>query len=193
MPPVRQEEQLRTLVDALIEGVTGLFMERSEIAFSRPPEVVLQDIVEYKGRMRVFGLEKFNTPIYVSTVNYYLNEKDMAGARAHGALAVFVEQEYIADLLKLLRYPEIDDTEEDAMLDACGTLANIIAGRFKTEMMKLGLIKLEMSAFSNYRNSAPNGVAFNFKQRKKYEVSFFIKDKKRVILELTMGPVPPQS
>jgi len=66
----------------------------------------------------------------------------------------------IEKLMKLLQYPPVDDESEDAMKDSCGTLCNIIAGRFKSEIVSAGYIELEMSHFRNFRNSSFEGISF---------------------------------
>ena len=112
-------------------------------------------------------------------------EKDLAKKKTLGALVVYVEEDYVADLLRMLKYPQVDLNNDDALKDACGTLANIIAGRFKSEMIAHGFAALVMSPFTNYRNSALEGVAFYPKQLDKYEINVHIVDKKRLILSKT--------
>ena len=66
----------------------------------------------------------------------------------------------LLEMMKIMKYPPVDEESESAMLDSCGTLSNIIAGRFKSEISQNGYVELEMSHFWNYRNNAFNGVAF---------------------------------
>jgi len=140
--------------------------------------------------MRADGMEKFNDPTFVSTVNYYASVKDMEKHSAVGALVVYVEQSYIVTLLKILKYPPVDDEDENAMKDSCGTLCNIFAGHFKSKISSMGFIELEMSPFFNYRNTASAGVEFCFKEYDKYEASFYFDNKKRLVVEMTMGAIP---
>ncbi len=183
--------QLKQLAEVLAKTVEDIFMERANISLPHRPEIEKKNIIEYNGRMRVDGMEKFNDPTFISTVNYYLNQKDMESHKALGALVIYVEQTFIVQLLKLLKYPLANDEDEEEMKDCCGTLCNIIAGRFKSEIVKLGLVELEMSHFSNYRNSAFNGVEFNYNEWDKYEINVFLGEKKekRLVVEMTMAPV----
>jgi hypothetical protein len=190
MAEFNQDDQLTELVAVLSEAVSALLKERGYVRFSKPPVIQKQEIIEYRGRMRVFGLEKFEGPTYISAVNYYLTSRDMDEDKALGALVVFIEQKYLPFLLQSLRYPRVDELSKDAMLDACGALANLIAGRFKSEMKKAGFPALEMSTFSNHRDSAASGVAFHPQQRAKYELNFYIGGQKRLVVELTMGEIP---
>jgi len=107
-----------------------------------------------------------------------------------GALVVYVEEIMVPEMLKTLKYPEVDVLKEDRLKDACGTLANLIAGGFKNEMKALGFPDMEMSHFTNYRNSALVGVDFYKNQAHKYVLDFMFGGVKRLVLELTMGPIP---
>lgn len=187
----KENKELEKIADLLAEGTKALCQERGDIQFSGAPKKKRKRIIEYNGRMRADGMEKFhNQATYVSCVNFYLNEKDLNNEKSIGSLVVYVEQSFIADLMRMLRYPAINDESEQAMLDSCGTLCNIIAGRFKTEISTAGYIELEMSHFSNYRNSAFDGVDFCFNEYDLYTIEFYIKDVKRLALDLTMGTLP---
>ncbi len=186
-----RNKDLEKFANVLIKGMEGLFMERGEIKFTKPPEKVLGTIIEYQGKMQADGMEKYkNEATYVSTVNFYLNAADMAKKKAVGALIVYVEQTYMPKLMKLLKYPPVDDENENALLDSCGTLCNILAGRFKSEIVSAGYIELEMSHFSTFRNSAVPGVDFCASEFDLYTVNFFIENEKRVVIDMSMGIVP---
>lgn len=186
-----KNKDLEKFADILIKGVAALFMERGEINFTKPAEKVLSPIIEYQGKIQADGMEKFkNEATYVSTVNYYLNAADMAKNKAVGALIVYVEQTYMPKIMKLLKYPPVDDENENALLDSCGTLCNILAGRFKSEIVSAGYLELEMSHFSTYRNSAVPGVGFCFNEYDLYTINFFLENEKRMVIDMTMGIVP---
>lgn len=174
----------------LTKSVEAMFIERNSIHFSKDPELQKKLIIEYGGLMRADGMEKYNEPTFISYINYYLNAKDMEKNKAIGAIVVYIEQSYVTGLLKLLRYPLADDEDLDALADCCGTLCNIIAGAFKTEISKEGYLELEMSHFTSYRNRAVVGVPFHFNEREKMELSFFLQNKKRLMIDMTMGIVP---
>ncbi|MCK5216055.1 MAG: hypothetical protein KAR05_11975 [Candidatus Omnitrophica bacterium] len=187
----KQNSELDKFAELLNQGVVALFKERGEIKFTSDPVMERKRLIEFDGRMRADGMEKFeNEPTYVSAVNFYANEKDMEKSKTLGALIIYVEQTYIAKLMKMLRYPPIDDESDDAMRDSCGTLCNIVSGRFKSEISSAGYIELEMSHFMNYRNSAFSGVNFCYNEYDKYIIDFEIDKKKRLVIEMTMGAVP---
>ncbi len=181
---------LEQFAKALSQSVTKMFLERNNIKFSQEPTLESKTIVEYNGMMRADGMEKFNEPAFISYINYYNSKADMEKNKAIGAIIVYIQQSYVAALLKLLKYPLADDEDMEAMADCCGTLCNIIAGAFKTEISKMGRIELEMSHFTSYRNHAVIGVPFNFSERDRYELTFFIKDEKRLVVDVSMGIVP---
>ncbi len=186
-----KNKNLEEFANLLIKGMDGLFMERGEIKFSKPPEKVRGAIIEYKGKMQADGMEKYNNEAaYVSTVNYYLNALDMSKKKAVGALIVYVEQTYMPKMMKLLKYPPIDDESENALLDSCGTLCNILAGRFKSEIVSAGYIELEMSHFSTFRNRAVPGVDFCASEFDYYTVNFVIENEKRLVIDMSMGIIP---
>jgi len=181
---------LEEFAKALSESVKQLFLERNNIKFSQEPTIERKVIIEYNGKMRAEGMEKFNDPTFISAINYYLNAADMEKNKAVGVVITYIEQGFVTSLLKLLKYPLADDEDLDALADCCGTLCNILAGAFKTAISKMGYLELEMSAFKSYRNKAISGVDFCYNERDKYEVSFFIKDQKRLVVEMSMGVLP---
>ena len=175
----------------LLKGVTNLFQERGEIKFTKPPATQRRTIIEYDRKIPVDRIEKFNNErTYGSTVNYYGNAAEMARNKTLGALIVYVPEAYLPKLMRTLQYPAIDDEDEKAMLDSVGTLCNIVAGRFKSEVSSAGYIELEMSHFNNFRNSPLYGIDFCFPEYEKYEISFDLEGVKRMVLEVTMGIVP---
>ena len=187
----KQNLELDKFAELLEKGTITLFKERGEVAFSSPPEKERRKIVEYEGRMRADGMEKFdNNPAYVSAVNFYVNEAEMKKNKALGALIIYVQQDYMAKLMKLLQYPPVDDENEQAMLDSSGTLCNIIGGKFKSEVSSAGYIELAWSHFTTYRNSSVRGIGFCFSEYEMYQLIFKIDGQKRLIMELTMGIVP---
>lgn len=187
----KQNPELEKFADLLDQGTVALFKERGDIVFTSKPKKTIKRIIDSEGKMRADGMEKFdNEPTYVSAVNYFANEKDMAKRKTLGTLVVYVQQDYIAKMMKLLKYPPIDDESDAAMQDSCGTLCNIISGRFKSEISSAGYIELEMSHFMNYRNSAFSGVDFCPSEFDMYQLEFDIEGKKRLVIEMSIGAVP---
>ncbi|MFA6378522.1 MAG: hypothetical protein WCX16_01915 [Candidatus Omnitrophota bacterium] len=183
-------KELEKFAQILGQSVEKMFVERNGVHFSQDPVLQKKLIIEYGGLMRADGMEKYNEPAFISYINYYLNAKDLEKNKVIGGIIVYIEQSYVTALLKLLRYPLADDEDLDALADCCGTLCNIIAGAFKTEISNAGYLELEMSHFTSYRNRAVIGVPFYFNEREKMELSFFIQNKKRLMIDMTMGALP---
>jgi len=189
----RQNSELDKFGEMLERSLIALFQERGELMFSSSPEKQKRQIIEYDGKMRADGMEKFdNEPTYVSAVNFYASEKDMEKKKTLGALIVYVEQAYLPKLMRLLKYPPVDEESEDAMKDSCGTLCNIISGRFKSEIVSAGYIELEMSHFKNFRNSSFEGIDFCYAEYDLIELACNIDKGKRLVIEMTMGAIPKQ-
>jgi len=187
----KKNKELDKFADLLEQGTVALFNERGDVHFSKEPSKTRRKIIEFEGKMRADGMEKYdNEPTYVSAVNFYASEKDMAQKKTLGALIIYVQQDYISKMMKLLKYPPIDDESDTAMQDSCGTLCNIISGRFKSEISIAGYIELEMSHFINYRNSAFAGVDFCYNEFDMVEVVFEIDNVRRLVMDMTMGAVP---
>ncbi|MDP2654272.1 MAG: chemotaxis protein CheX [Candidatus Omnitrophota bacterium] len=188
----KQNPDLEKFAEIFQTSIVGLFGERApELKFSKPPVKAKMPIIEYNGKLRADGMEKFdNEPTYVSAINYYANTKDMEKKKALGTVVLYVQQNYISKLVRILQYPPVDDESDEAMQDSCGTLCNIIAGRFKSEISNAGYIELEMSHFVTYRNSAVSGVDFCYNEYDKYEIVFEIEGQKRLVVELSIGVVP---
>ena len=175
----------------MANSITALFLERGEISFSQKPKLERKQIIEYDGKIRANGIERFNGEVtYVSAVNFYASAADLQKKKTLGALIVYVEKSYLAKLMKLLQYPPIDDEIEQALLDSIGTLCNIAAGRFKSEIQSAGYADLEMSHFINYRNNAIVGIDFCRSEYDYYEMDCYIDGIKRVCFDMTIGVVP---
>ena len=184
-----KEDQLNNLAVILAGSIIKLFESRG-VRFSARPKFEKKPIVEFMRRMRIFGMEKFDNPTYISIVNFYLNTKQMKQRAVWGLVAIYIEQDYMEKLLRDLQYPVVDSEDVEDMKDACGAVCNIIAGQFRAEILDLGFANLEMSHFSSYLNNAQSGVEFYNNVREKFEIGFFIKGEKRLVAELTMGPIP---
>ena len=194
--------EARVLLDELKErGIDELYVQsmllskvirrtlkiRGDLQLSSEPFLERVSIVEFMKRMRIWSLEKFDTTTYISVINFYRSDEDMAHNKVLGAIVVYIGEQYVSDLLKRLGYPEPDDDDPEALEDACGTFCNIVAAKFKSGLIQLGYTEPVMSHFKSYRDEVINGVEFDIKQTEKYELSFEIKGDRRIMIDLTMG------
>ncbi len=179
---------LMTTMMGVTEEVLGTM---SGVTATEPMQTKEVDIIEYNGRMRCVGMEKFNAPSYVSVVNYYLNPQDLeAHKRAKGALVLYIDFENAGKLFKSLGFSVSEDEDDASMMDAAGEFCNMLGGGFKNEISKLGYLDMSMSAPHNYKNSVMEGVEFSPDQDTKYELSFFYWKRKAIVVEITLAAIP---
>ncbi|MBF0523232.1 MAG: hypothetical protein HQL24_09280 [Candidatus Omnitrophica bacterium] len=176
---------------ALLADVVKWILEKdASVRLSEDPSLKKIPIVEFRRRMRVSSLEKFNMTTYVSVINFYLGEREMKKHAAIGAVVVYIGEPYIVNLLEKLGYPVRDDEDPDVLGASVGTLCNLVAGNFKAELTKWGYKDLAMSPFSSYMNEVLNGIEFDVRQKQKYEITFRVKGKPLLDVELTLGKIP---
>jgi hypothetical protein len=173
----------------LAEVIKRILDRKASIHLSRVADFKLKPIIEFRGRMRVSSIDKFDGIAYISFVYFYLTEDDKHAHKPVGVILIYMEDEYIEQLLRKLDYPRIDADNQDMVEDACGTICNLIAGNFKTGLTQLGYHELHMSHFTCHRTDIVNGVDFPRLQNQKYEISFVIESKKRIMAELIMAPL----
>ena len=182
------------LVSKTLMGcVQEAFRTMAYLEFEDQPEFEKKEIIEYNSRMRAFGLDKFDGPCYVSAVYFYLNEKDHAAKRANGALAIFIEESVVQKLIHALGHRGVDEEDKTIALDTCGKFAAQVAAQFRTELRNFGYIDIVAAAPKTYVNDVPEGLDFNFDEVKYYELSFYLKKEKALVVNITMGPVPLRS
>ena len=174
----------------LAEVVRRILKQKADTELSRKPILELKPISHFMRRMRISSYEKFNETTYISAVNFFKTEEDMEEHNAVGAIVIYIGEDYIVRLFQDLGYPVFDEDDQESLEDACGTFCNLIAGNFKSGLAQLGYKDLFMSPFSSYRNEIINGVECDPDQLQKYEIHFEIKDKKRIVADLTMGILP---
>lgn len=182
-------EELFTMSLALTIAVKKVFFEKSELKFSAEPEIEKKPIIQFVQRMRVEAMEKFNQTTFFSVVHFYKDQVSMQANEPAGFVIAYIERTFVPEMLRLLKYPYIDYDDDNEVLDGTGAIINLIAGQFKKELIRLGYLDLEMSHFKSYINSVPNGVEYPRDQGDKYEIAFQIEDKKRLVVEMVMGPL----
>ena len=183
-------EDLFTMTLSLSAAVKKVFFEKSENKFSSEPVIGKKIIIQFVNRMRVDAMEKFNSTTLLSMVHFYKNSAALEKNDPVGLIIVYIERDFVPELLRLLKYPYIDYENEIEVLDGIGTITNLIAGYFKKELARLGYIDLEMSAFKSAMNTVLDGVEYCKEQTRKYEIGFEINDQKRLVVEMVMNALP---
>lgn len=154
--------------------------------FTTEPRITKRSIIPWRGKMKLFPMEKFHVPAFISVVHYYINQEDERRERPFATLLLYVEMVYTYNFLKNMgiavqgrqvdRYDEI--SEEDKLLADCvGELMNIIAGNCRGELKNVGYPEFIMSIPQNYVYEIPDGVTVPAKIDDRYEFFFPIKHK----------------
>ncbi|MDE2028207.1 MAG: response regulator [Candidatus Omnitrophica bacterium] len=180
-----------TLALALSAAIKKIFFEKSETTFSSEPRIEKHPITQFVHRMRVDAMEKFNATTACATVHFAVNQEALDRREYLLMLVVYLEQRFLPEFLRLLQYPYIEFDNEAEVMDGCGTVANLIAGQYKREMIQLGYKDLMMSPFESYINAPPDGLAIPRGVEDKYEISFDVEGTKRLVVELvTLDMLP---
>jgi hypothetical protein len=184
------EDDLYLQAVCLTEVILRTFEHKGKLDVTSQPVPKIRPIVSVNGRMKAESLGKFNGSTYIAVINFYLDADDAGDQRAVGALVVYIGEKYIVDLFAQMGYPGLDEDNDQEMEDAVGTFCNIIAGKFKLALKQLGFVELEMGHFLSYENRIPEGVAYDTRQSRKYEIIFEIDNENALIAELTLGNIP---
>jgi hypothetical protein len=174
----------------LAEVFRRILRRQGALVLSKKPDIVLKPVVEFRKRMRVAGLPKFEEKTFIAYINFYRDEEDMAKHKALGVLILYIPEIYVVYLFQSLDYPVDDEDDIESIQDACGSLCNQIAGNFRAGLVQLGYQDIAMSHFLASQNDVVDGVEFCLEHTELYELSFYIKNQKRVIMDFNMGPIP---
>ena len=140
--------------------------------------------------MRIDAMEKFNSTTMLSAIHFYKDSKSMENNVSVAVIIVYMERTFVPEMLRLFKYPYIDYDNDDEVLDGIGAISNLIAGCFKRELSHLGYMDLEMSHFRSAINTVLDGVEYCKSQSHKYEINFDVDEKKRMVVELVVEPLP---
>ncbi|MBF0484747.1 MAG: hypothetical protein HQL25_08605 [Candidatus Omnitrophica bacterium] len=141
------------------EVLKRILERRAGLKLSSNPKFISRPIVEFMRRMRITSFEKFDTTTAISVINFFVGKSIENRESPIGTIVIYVEFDYLVMLLQKLGYP-IEENDDSEMLDACGTLCNLIAGNFKSGLCQLGYVNLEMSHFMSFRNEIFEGVLY---------------------------------
>jgi len=172
----------------LMGSVEETLVKNYDVSIDGDPVCVERDIIEYNGKWRTFGMEKFNAPCFVSAIHFYLSSKHLKNNDPVGTFILYLKEENIYKLTKVMGF-DIKEDDSEAFLDCAGEIANIIAGQFKNELVGLNFRDLTMSHPQTQKNDISDGVLFDYNQKTYHELSFnFWKDKSLVIC-MSLSPL----
>jgi hypothetical protein len=179
------------IVNPIITGfVEDLIVTKGGLIASKPYEILPKPINEYEGRMRVNASEKFDVAVYIASVSFYLNQADMQGQRARGALVMYIDAEVSDKIFKAAGLQVPYDEDDESMMTMGGTLCQMVADAVKDSLAAAGFASILVSEPCVYKNSIPEGVAFSKEQKEKQEISFYFLKHKAVAIDWTLAAIP---
>jgi hypothetical protein len=180
----------KIIAEVMTGPLQSAIASMGNVSFSKPPEFSEHNLIEYASRMRVFGLEKFGLPCYISYVNFFLSPEASKKDMPVGTLIIFIEHNNATRLLKSLGYPNINEDEEGTILEKAGEFCVAMANQFKTSIASNGYKELTVSTPLTFKNDIPEGVPFDYNEKKYYQLDLFFWKQKTLIFNLTLGAVP---
>jgi hypothetical protein len=171
--------------------VTGTFEKMAHVKPAADPLVAERDIIEYDGSMRLFPMEKFNGPCFVSYLNFYLSQADLQSRkRAIGTFVLYVKEDIAEKLLRAFGRSSKEALQEENILDVCGQMCNVLAENLKNELIQANYADLLMSAPANFKNHVPGGAPFDYALYTKQECIFSFWGQKSIVVEACLGRIP---
>jgi hypothetical protein len=177
------------VINSIVPEVMEGFLSKLGAPTS-PPENKELEIDEYEGRMKVVGLQKFETASFISVVNFYLNQVEMSRHKPKGVFVVYIDSENASKIYKILGIRVDEDEDDISMMKACDELTQSFAEAFKNKLLEQGYIDLLMSEPVHFRNTALRGVEFSPDQKIKFEFSFFYWKRKSIVIEISLADLP---
>ncbi|MBF0217481.1 MAG: hypothetical protein HQL30_10860 [Candidatus Omnitrophica bacterium] len=189
----RLNENISKLMNALEETIVGLCKRKLEAG----AEASRCEIITWYRKMKLFVLEKFHKPTYVSVVNLYKSEREKASGSPFGIVITYVDKGTASSILNMMRL--LPSTESMQVVDkesmrgfavkGCGDLARSIAERVVAEMKGLGHEGLVMSDPENITEPKNVLLPYNENVTEKYEFLFPVREKESVYVDIVM-PIP---
>jgi hypothetical protein len=171
-----------------MEETKDTIQRMCRVAITEEPEINERDLLEYKSRMRVFGLEKFNGPSFIAAINFYKTQNALEKNDAMGAIVLHVEEEAAGKLIKGLKRKGLNEDDDDAVLDVIAEIGQKIAEQFNKKLASHGYKPLVLSDPIKAKNDIASGIPFSYKEYKYCEISFQLWKNKAIAMDVTMAP-----
>lgn len=174
-------QTLKSIFDALLDTDEGL-------SYTADPEINQKELIEYENRMRSSGMQKFNSPTYITFLNFYTSEANKEKEAALGALVLYFERENAPKLLKSLDYKvRADEDDDEVVLGVCFEFTTDIAKKFLSKVASEGYSNILISEPKGYINTVSEGIPFKFSEYAMYELVFHLWKEKILAAELTLA------
>ena len=138
--------------------------------------------------MRVNGLDKFNGPNIVGSVNYYLSQQDVKEHNPFGTFIVYIEEGSIEKLYKALGLPKFEDDDLKAICEHTTQLCTELATKLKTKLAGSGYKNLIVENPMSQKNSLSDGAEFPYEEYNYVEVIFDLWKKKTLVVDVVLPP-----
>jgi len=178
---------IEKLGELAVRATQNILQKQCKVTFSQDPDVTELEIIEYNSRMRVFGMEKFNGPCFIAVINFFRNNGSSENKITCGSLIIYIDEMCTTTILKAISGGSFDEDDAEVVMQYTGELCNIIADELKNELTKIGYSDLLISKPINYQNDIPEGVDFEFREAKYHESSYYIKEKKAIVVNFSLG------
>jgi hypothetical protein len=155
------------------------------------PVVSEHDIIESNGYMRLFAMGKFNSPCYLSALNFYLSDKEQQDERPVGTMALYIKEDVMEKFLQAIDRLDVKP-DEGLLSDICAEICNTVAEDIRTELAGMGYPSLLISSPIKSKNNAPAGAKFNYDLYKMQEIVFTYWAKECIVIEACLGALPVQ-
>jgi hypothetical protein len=181
----------QVLSTSIVNVVKDTFDKMAHVKMTAEPVIAERDIIEYDGNMRLFPMEKFNGPCFISYVNFYLSPTDLtAHRRAVGTFVVYIKEDIIEKVLKAFGRSIKDAEHEEVVLSICGELCNLLAGNLKNDLAQAKYVDFFISEPSNFKNHVSAGAPFDYNLYTKQECIFSFWGQKCIVIEACIGRIP---
>ena len=187
MPPSEKETKQSRIASALLDVVKKIIAQHENLTFSKDPEILERDIIEYDSRLRVSGMEKFNAPCYICLAAFYRSQQDLEAHNAIGAIILYIEEVNAERLFKGLGYRGFHDDNEGEMLEKSGEFLTSIVEQFKPELANLGYKNIVLSPLLKHINTIPEGVEFHYDEHKMHQLTFYLWKEKIFAIDITLA------
>lgn len=158
---------------SIIDSAKESFQAMKTPPMTNDPVIVESEIIEYQGRLRVIGVDKFKAPCYIVASSFYNDETNKENEKnACGTLIICIKEDQAIRLLNGLGQSDFDEDDPEAMMTECDALLDNYAKKLLSALSRSGYKSLIRADSVRDKNSIPEGVDFPSKQYHFVEVQF---------------------
>ncbi|MEW5895069.1 MAG: chemotaxis protein CheX [Candidatus Omnitrophota bacterium] len=166
---LRQGVRNQTDIDIIMclrKAVTHTFSIMCHLDIAEKPRIELKPVVRWQGKMRII---KPIEAAFVSVITFKNPSRKLKKYEVNGIIILYIPGATVDIVLPAMGLGMSFD--EDDIKDACGEFLNVVAGSFKTELVKNGYEEMEISTPVNFGCNVDE--LFDYYQDHKFEITFF--------------------